>query len=352
MGKRQHKVAAASADVSADSRAPAPDAEHFVHLTILRDEVTAAIAALPAANAVAAWAVDATLGGGGHTESLLDAVPSLRVLGMDRDSAAHAAAAARLQRLSPRFEAVHAPFSQLSKVLEDPVWQARLAPLGGLAAVVADLGVSSPQLDHAHRGFSFRFDGPLDMRMDPTQGPTAADLLASVKLEDLADVLYQYGDIERSIGTARIVLQAFHGGATTTAALAAELSKRLPRSRSMHPATMVFQALRIWVNAELTELETLLRDVPGLLAPGGLLAIITFHSGEDRLVKQAFAALAGPDSGFVRPTRKGVSPSAAEVAANPRARSARLRLLRRRHPDDPPDRYVADGGKWRDDDED
>lgn len=350
MAKRQHKAAEVLTGAPAASGAPAAAENHFVHLTILREEVTAAVAALPAARAAGAWAVDATLGGGGHTEALLDAVPTLQVLGMDRDPAAHAAAAARLQRLSTRFEAVHAPFSQLSPVLQNPMWQARLAPLGGLAAVVADLGVSSPQLDHAHRGFSFRFDGPLDMRMDPSQGPTAADLLASVKLEDLADVLYQYGDIERSIGTARIVLAAFHGGATTTAALAAELSKRLPRSRSMHPATMVFQALRIWVNGELAELETLLRDAPGCLAPGGLLAIITFHSGEDRLVKQAFAALAGPDSGFERPTRKGLAPSAAEVAANPRARSARLRLLRRRHPDDPPDRYVADGGKWRDDD--
>lgn len=344
MGKSAHKPLAPKVESPAS-------ADEFVHLTILRAEVAAAMADAPACQLPGAWAVDATLGGGGHTEAVLDAVPTLCVLGLDRDPAAHAAAAARLARMGERFCAVHAPFSALGQVLQAPEWQTRLLPFGGLAAVVADLGVSSPQLDHAHRGFSFRFEGPLDMRMDPTQGPTAAELLSTVRLEDLADILYQYGDIERSIGTARIVLQSFHGGATTTAALAAELAKRLPRSRSMHPATMVFQALRIWVNGELTELETLLRDAPALLAPGGVLAIITFHSGEDRLVKQAFTALSGAEAGFTRPARKGIAPSAAEVAANPRARSARLRLLRRRHPDDPPDRYTADGGKWRDDDD-
>jgi 16S rRNA (cytosine1402-N4)-methyltransferase len=344
----------------ADFTTPAPAAAEtgagvaggFHHITVLRNEVVDAVATCPAAQAVPSWVVDATLGGGGHTEALLERLPHLSVLGLDRDPQALAAATARLARFGSRFAAVHTPFSGLAEVLREAPWPDRLGTPPLLSAVVADLGVSSPQLDQAARGFSFRLDGPLDMRMDTSRGPTVADLLRDVRVEDLADVLYQYGDIERSIGTAKQVLAAFAGGANTSATLAEALAKRLPRSRSMHPATMVFQALRIWVNRELDELDHLLRDAPGLLAPGGVLAVISFHSGEDRLVKQAMATLCDGETDYFRPHRKAQAPGSAEVAANPRARSAKLRVLRRRHPDDPRNRYVADGGKHREQDDD
>lgn len=265
------------------------------------------------------WVVDCTLGGGGHTEAMLDALPEVQVLGLDRDPAALAAASARLARFGKRFVPVHTPFGGLRAAVEE-------RGLPELAAVVADLGVSSHQFDVAQRGFSMRLDGPLDMRMDPTRGLTLAEKLATVSVEDLADVLYQYGDIRRSIGTARIVLQSVAEGADTTAKLGQKLAARLPKERNVHPATLVFQALRIWVNDELGELEALLRDAPGLLAPGGVLAVISFHSGEDRLVKQAMRTLAPKKFGAFRRGPK-LAPSDLEVDENPRSRSARLRTL-------------------------
>lgn len=290
----------------------------FAHVTVLRDEVTQAVAR--AAEGVAqAWVIDCTLGGGGHSEAILRAVPHAHVLGLDRDPDALAAATQRLAGFGARFQAVHTPFGRLADVLD-----ARGLPQ--VTAVVADLGVSSHQFDTPERGFSLRHDGPLDMRMDPTTGLPLAERLATVSVEDLADVLYAYGDIRRSIGTARIVLQAVQEGADTTAKLAQKLAARLTRERNVHPATMVFQALRIWVNGELDELAALLRDAPGRLAEGGALAIISFHSGEDRLVKQAMRDLTPKKYGpFVRgkPTTAGDE----EVRMNPRARSARLRVL-------------------------
>lgn len=282
------------------------------------DEVVAAVADAPPG-----WLVDCTLGGGGHSEAILARCPQLCVLGLDRDPAALQAASQRLARFAGRFACVHAPFSELATVIDTR----KLTPL---SAVIADLGVSSHQFDTAERGFSFRLDGPLDMRMDPTRGESLEERLESVTLEDLADVLYQYGDIRRSIGTARIVLESFREGARTTGQLAADLERRLPRERSHHPATPVFQALRIWVNGELDEVETLLRDAPTLLAPGGVLAVISFHSGEDRLVKHALQALAPKRYGGEFTRDRDVAASAEEAARNPRARSARLRVLRRR----------------------
>jgi len=296
----------------------AEEVAEFRHETVLRDEVVAALAATPVG-----WAVDCTLGGGGHTEAILAQCPQLSVLGLDRDPAALAAARARLQPFGDRFVGLHAPFADLRTICSQ-------RNSGELSAIIADLGVSSYQLDTPERGFSFRFEGPLDMRMDPSTGPTLAELLEAVTLENLADVLYEYGDIRHSIGTARIVLQAFREGASTTGELARHLARRLPRERSMHPATQVFQALRIWVNRELEQLDTLLRDGPMLLAPGGVMAVISFHSGEDRLVKQAFTALAPRKYGaFIRPRRKGLIPEDKEQEGNPRSRSARLRVVAR-----------------------
>lgn len=290
---------------------------------MLRDAVTAAVVQASADRADA-LVVDCTLGGGGHTEAILQAVPHARVIGLDRDPAAIAAATTRLAPFGARFQAVHTPFGQLAKVLAQ-------LQVPDVTAVVADLGVSSHQFDTAERGFSLRYDGPLDMRMDTSSGQTLAERLATVTLEELADVLYQYGDIRRSIGTARIVLQSVQEGADTTAKLAQKLAARLPRDRNVHPATLVFQALRIWVNGELDELDALLRDGPGLLQEGGVLAVISFHSGEDRMVKQAMRALAPKKYGtFMR--GKAQTAEDEELRDNPRARSARLRLLWRSKP--------------------
>ncbi len=303
----------------------------FAHVTVLRDAVTQAVVAA-AAGADDALVVDCTLGGGGHAEAILQALPGARVIGLDRDESAIAAASARLSAFGPRFRAVHTPFGRLAEVLRE---------LGqpDATAIIADLGVSSHQFDTAERGFSLRHEGPLDMRMDRSTGLTLAERLAAISLEELADVLYAYGDIRRSIGTARIVLQSVQEGADTTAKLAQRLAARLPRDRNVHPATLVFQALRIWVNGELDELEALLRDAPGLLQEGGVLAVISFHSGEDRLVKQAMRAQAPKKYGeFMRGKPQAAGDE--EVRDNPRARSARLRLLwrsRRGEPLDGPD---------------
>lgn len=287
-------------------------------MTVLKAEVLAAV--VRAAEGVEnPQIVDVTLGGGGHTEAILEALPHARVLGLDQDPAALEAATRRLQPFADRFQAVHAPFGQLQNVMQQQ-------GLAELTAIVADLGVSSHQFDVAERGFSFRLDGPLDMRMDPTRGLPLAERLATVTVEELADVLYAYGDIRRSIGTARIVLQSIEEGANTTGKLANRLAARLDHDRKVHPATLVFQALRMWVNDELGELTQLLRDAPTLLAPGGVLAVISFHSGEDRLVKQAMMAKAPKKYGeFMRGHK--LAPGDEEVRMNPRARSARLRTL-------------------------
>ncbi len=311
----------------------------FQHATVLKREIVQAVATAPAG-----WLVDCTLGGGGHSEAVLQACPHLSVLGLDRDPAALQAASARLARFGARFDCQHAAFSQLREVLQQ-------RGLAHVSAVIADLGVSSHQFDTAARGFSFRLDGPLDMRMDPTRGQTLAERLETVTLEDLADVLYEYGDIRRSIGTARIVLESYREGATTTGQMAAKLEKRLPRERSHHTATPIFQALRIWVNGELDELQTLLRDAPEVLAPQGVLAIISFHSGEDRLVKRAIQALSPKRYGGQFQRDKDVAPGADEVAGNPRARSARLRVLRRAAERGPEPEEPLDGDEDQDDEQ-
>lgn len=333
--KRSLKTLPSHTGAPARTGAPALEGS-FQHATVLKREVVQAVATAPAG-----WLVDCTLGGGGHSEAVLEACPHLSVLGLDRDPAALQAASARLARFGARFACQHAAFSELREVLLQRGLFSSADDGARVAAVIADLGVSSHQFDTADRGFSFRLDGPLDMRMDPTRGQTLAERLETVTLEDLADVLYEYGDIRRSIGTARIVLESYREGATTTGQLAAKLEKRLPRERSHHTATPIFQALRIWVNGELDELQTLLRDAPEVLAPQGVLAIISFHSGEDRLVKRAFQALSPKRYGGQFQRDKDLAPAPDEIAGNPRARSARLRVLRR----------AGDGGREATDEE-
>jgi 16S rRNA (cytosine1402-N4)-methyltransferase len=268
--------------------------------------------------------VDATLGFGGHAAALL-AAGAGRVIGIDRDPAALAAAQARL---GARVEAVHANHRDLPRVLAD-------RGLTSVDGIVADLGVSSMQIDEPDRGFSFRAAGPLDMRMDPTRGDTLAGKLAAVDEKTLADVIFEFGEERHSRRVAKAIVRARDRGALTdTAALASVVRGAAGGGRGwqrIDPATRTFQALRIWVNEELDGLEAFLRSAFDALAPGGRLAVIAFHSLEDRMVKHTLREIAALGRGTVL-TRRPQLPGDDEIARNPRARSARLRAIAKVEP--------------------
>lgn len=304
-----------------------------MHVSVLYQEVLTLLA--PRSGGLY---LDGTLGAGGHSEGLLQAsAPDGRVLGLDRDQEALQRTQARLAAYGTRLVCVAANFAAMATV----------APAHGFPAVdgiVLDLGLSSDQLDSPTRGFSFRGDAPLDMRFDRTQGPTAADLINSLSEAELADLLWRYGEVAHSRRLARAL--AARRPITTTAQLVEVVTHHSPqriRGR-LHPATQVFQALRIAVNQELEALEAGLVGALRLLKPGGRLAVISFHSLEDRLVKQFLRQQSGvcrcppqqPVCTCGRPaavrlvTRKAVQPTAAEIARNPRSRSARLRVAERK----------------------
>ena len=263
--------------------------------------------------------VDCTLGLGGHTHALLEA-GATRVIGLDRDHSALAVAATRLAAFGERVEFVHADYRQLPAVLE----ARRVERVQG---VLADLGVSSMQFDAEGRGFSFRRDEPLDMRMDQSTGPTAADLVNRTGEEELANAIYEFGEerYSRRISRALVAVRPI----TTTGELASVVRRAVPTKgwQRIDPATRTFQALRIWVNGELDGLDRFVTDAADRLEPGGRLAVITFHSLEDRIVKHTMRALAADAPGaFQVLTKKPIVPSDEEVAANHRARSAKLRV--------------------------
>ena len=290
------------------------DVKRFEHATVMRDEVVRAIA--PRANGVY---VDATLGAGGHTVALLEAEPKARIVALDRDPAAIAAARERLALVADRVTVVQAPFSSL----RDQLAALGLSRVDGL---VADLGVSSPQLENPERGMSFRREGPLDMRMDPESGPTALELLEQLSDDELANVIYRYGDERRSRRIARSIRKALAARELlTTLDLRRAIVRAVGPARvgGVDPATRTFQALRIAVNRELEELDQLLGALSDVVAPGAVVAMISFHSLEDRLVKRAFT---GP--GWSPLTKKPLLPSEEEHAQNPRARSAKMRAAR------------------------
>ena len=282
--------------------------------------------------------VDATLGLGGHTEGILDASPDTTVIGIDQDTAAMSLAKERLTRFDKRVTFAHANFSEISEVVGNAT------PAG----ILADLGVSSLQLDSETRGFSFRFDAPLDMRMDTDSDIlTAAELLATADEKEIADIIYQYGEERASRKIARWIVEKREAGTPieTTFELA-DLVRRAVRTKpkdKIHPATRTFQALRIAVNNELENLPQFINDSVDLLKTNGTLAIITFHSLEDRIVKQAFQKLSGKCScppripqcvcGAAKRveilTRKPVVADDTEINENPRSRSAKLRACRK-----------------------
>lgn len=277
--------------------------------------------------------VDATFGRGGHTKLLLSKLDqNARVYAFDKDPQA-LEVAAQLEQEDPRFKIIHASFADI---------QTELAHIGitEVDGIMADLGVSSPQLDQAERGFSFMQNGPLDMRMDNSQGPTAAEWLLDIEEEKLANIIYQYGEERYSRRIAKAIKLA--GEMTTTAQLAEVVKTAHPKwEKHKHPATRTFQAIRIAINKELDDIEIFLPQAVALLKPTAQLAVISFHSLEDRLIKQFIqkeSSLA-EDSGWGMPqaqvdTRRlkkvsRIRASEAEVKANPRSRSAWLRVAER-----------------------
>jgi 16S rRNA (cytosine1402-N4)-methyltransferase len=291
------------------------DVKRFEHTTVMRDEVVRALAPRPGG-----VYVDATLGAGGHTVALLEAEPKARILGLDRDPSAVAAAEERLGPVADRVMLVRTTFSSVREALDT-------LGISRADGLVADLGLSSPQLDHAERGMSFSREGPIDMRMDPERGESALDLIERLSDDELADVIYQYGEERRSRRIARSIKKASgaHELRTTTDLRRAIVRAVGPaRVGGVDPATRTFQALRIAVNQELEELEQLLAALPDVLADGAVAAIISFHSLEDRLVKRAFA---GPE--WQPLTKKPVVVTDEEHARNPRSRSAKLRAAAR-----------------------
>ncbi|MGJ3263205.1 MAG: 16S rRNA (cytosine(1402)-N(4))-methyltransferase RsmH [Salinarimonas sp.] len=298
------------------------------HAPVLLEEVVAALA--PAAGGTI---LDGTFGAGGYSRALLDAHPQTRVIALDRDPQAIAGGAPLVSAYAPRLSLVEARFGDLERIAGE------MAP-AGLQGVVLDIGVSSMQLDEAERGFSFRFEGPLDMRMEKA-GPSAADLVNEAEEATLADIFYHYGEERRARAIARGIVEARRKMRFETTTQLADLVSRFVRAEphGPHPATRSFQGLRIAVNDELGELVRALHGAERVLAPGGRLVVVTFHSLEDRIVKQFLAARSGraptgsrhlpageaPQPSFRLATKGPVVPGEAELAANSRARSAKLR---------------------------
>jgi len=268
--------------------------------------------------------VDCTVGLGGHTQALLETGAS-KVLGLDRDRDALRMAGERLTAFGDRVELVHADYRDLPRVLDE-------RGVAGVAGALADLGVSSMQLDAEGRGFSFRRDEPLDMRMDRSQGPTAADLLRQAGEEELANVIFEHGEERYSRRIARAIVAARRTTEIATTGQLAQLVRRAVPHRGyqrIDPATRTFQALRIWVNRELEQLDEFLGTACSRLLTGARLVVITFHSLEDRIVKHAFRALAQGRAALQVLTKRPIVPGDAEIERNPRARSAKLRAIER-----------------------
>jgi len=301
-----------------------------VHIPVLSEPVVEWLA--PSAPGLL---VDATLGLGGHSEALLEAAPGFQLLGVDRDPEAVAEARRRLEPYGHRVTVVNQSFDHLQEVLSE-------RDLPSPAAILADLGCSSLQLDTPGRGFSFSADGPLDMRMG-SDGETAAELVNTAEEEDLVKIFWRYGEERRSRAVARAVVR--QRPLESTSDLRRLVERVVPRRRGqkIHPATRVFQALRIAVNDELGQLERFLEPAVRSLRPGGRMAVISFHSLEDRIVKHSFARFQGrctcppdfPDcrcepEELVRVlTRSPIRPTDEEIHENPRSRSARMRVVER-----------------------
>jgi len=307
------------------------------HVPVLRDRILELLA--PALEQPGSVMVDATLGMGGHSESVLEHCPNARVLGIDRDREALTLAGERLARFGDRFTPIHAVYDELPQILTEQ-------GLSSVSAVLLDLGVSSLQLDEQERGFAYRHDAPLDMRMDQSSGMTAADVLNTYSLTDLVRILHDYGEerFAKRVATA-VVRERGREPFTSSARLVELLRSVIPAASQKsggHPGKRTFQALRIEVNAELQALEAVLPAAVDALAVGGRIAVLSYHSLEDRLSKRVLTAGARSSTPVGLPielpehaaylrllTRGAEEPSAEEISANPRAASARLRAAER-----------------------
>ncbi|MBL8503991.1 MAG: 16S rRNA (cytosine(1402)-N(4))-methyltransferase RsmH [Rhodocyclaceae bacterium] len=305
--------------------------EALQHRTVLLEEAVDALAIKPGGRYV-----DATFGRGGHSRRILQGLNAEgRLIALDRDPAA---VAAGRQIADPRLKVIHAAFSGMQEAL-------RAEGVERVEGVLLDLGVSSPQLDEAQRGFSFRLDAPLDMRMDTSRGQTAAEWLAQASQRELAEVIKNYGEERFANAVAKAIVAARSGGAIATTRQLAEIVASAVRTREQgqHPATRSFQAIRIHLNQELEELSLALPQAVAALNPGGRLVVISFHSLEDRIVKRFLRDESRPPQLPARlplraaelpPPRlrlvgKPIMPTAAEIDANPRARSAVMRVAER-----------------------
>jgi 16S rRNA (cytosine1402-N4)-methyltransferase len=288
------------------------------HVAVMADEVGGLVRA-----SYPHTVLDATVGTGGHSEALLEATEA-RLIGLDRDAEALQVAGKRLERFGARLTLHQEDFASVGRILDDVGTPA-------VGAIVADLGMSSFALDDPTRGFSFMLEGPLDMRMDQRQTLRAYDLVNEESEEELARIIYQYGEDRESRRIARAIVAARRRAPlASTGELRAVIEAAVGgrRQGGVNPATRTFQALRIAVNTEMTSLEQFLSEAPGRLSPGGRLVILAYHSLEDRQVKRRFRELTA-GGGFSLITRRAVRPSEGEVARNRRARSARLRCLER-----------------------
>ena len=267
--------------------------------------------------------VDVTVGTGGHAAAMMRATGA-RMLGLDRDAGALAVAREQLAKFGDRVVLERADFAEVAAVMKRHGFD-------GADAMLADLGMSSYALDDPLRGFSFRLDGPLDMRMDDRQRLRARDIVNEESAEELARIIYMYGEERASRRIARMIVEARRRAPIeTTGELRAIVERALGARRrgGVHPATRTFQALRIAVNREMESLAALLRDGPAMLNPGGRMLVISYHSLEDRPVKERFRELVR-GGGYAAISRKVIKPSAAETSRNPRARSARIRCVER-----------------------
>ena len=310
--------------------------EEFSHLPVMAREVVELFLAVPGG-----LIVDCTVGGGGHSAVLLDARPDVRVLGLDRDADAVEAARSRLARFGDRVQVVHGRFEQLGSLVE------RHGEGEQAMGILMDLGVSSAQLDRPERGFSYRFDAPLDMRMDAKQSLTATEVVNGYDEAQLAAVISQYGEERFARRIAHAIVAA--RPVRTTRELAEIVRGAIPaatRRKGPHPARRTFQAIRMEVNRELPNLADGLDESVHVIGPQGRVLVLAYHSLEDRMVKETFGRWAGDDAARAVPaklpvrstrpnalvrvlTRKPMRPTADEIAANPRAESARLRAVER-----------------------
>jgi 16S rRNA (cytosine1402-N4)-methyltransferase len=277
--------------------------------------------------------LDATVGLGGHSAEIARRLTTGRLIGLDRDAGALEIARERLKGYEEKIVLVQADFSRIDEVARE----LDLPPLNG---ILADLGVSSLQLDTAERGFSFRFAGPLDMRMDSRMALTAADIVNETAETELADLLYRLGEERDSRRIARAILRARPIRSTEHLATVVAGARTSRGRQKLHPATKTFLALRIAVNREMEELGQFLNRAPATLAPGACWVVLSYHSLEDRMVKQEFRRLAGEGVLNVL-TRKVVRPSEAEIAANPRARSAKMRVAEKLMPALPAEKLAS-----------